>query len=163
MAKLRQLRFNAQDPRSIADALTELQLVVQGQLDAGDPLDPNNDQSVVLAGDMTAAQPHNGRPGNIFGSWVEKEITTSSTAIVFDHNLEIPVINSEVNVRWRTNFRHSGAGLAVGAMTLEFQDGDTVGENSIELRLRVGGTRTVNGANPVRVSVHFIPVTRWPN
>jgi len=46
-----------------------------------------------------------------------------------------------------------------GAMSLEFQDGDTITEDSIELRLRAPG-RTVDSNHPVKVSTYFTSAVR---
>jgi hypothetical protein len=60
--------------------------------------------------------------------------------------------------------RHSGVGATgASALSINYEDGDTITADSIQLRAYSSSGRTVDAANPIRVSAFFIPVTRWPN
>ena len=89
----------------------------------GNPVDPNDETSVVLAGDMTATPAHNGTLDDIDGSWVELEIGPGQAnglddPITCHHNLftdsatawaEEPV-TGEPNVTWFVDrWEHDGA------------------------------------------------------
>ena len=93
----------------------------------GNPVDPYDETSVVLAGDMTAARPHNGVLDDIDGSWVELLIDGTQGNAIGDpitchHNLytesatgwaEEPK-DDEPNCRWFvTRWEHSGAAATV--------------------------------------------------
>lgn len=171
MARIRNIQIDVTDPKSMAEAIQELQRVVGGLLDVGEPQNPYDESNTTdLAGDIVgppaAGRPvHNGTPGNLLGSWVEVEIAAANAAVAFNHNLDLPVVGTdEPNVRILSQtLRHSGAGAAPGPLSLEYDDSlCTVGANTIELVLRAGGTRTIAaGANAVKASVCFVPATRW--
>jgi len=164
VSKLRTLTVDPKDPKSVAEAVQQLVRIVSSEISIGDPLDPGSDQSVVLAGG-TGTGSHNGRPSNVEGTWVEVEFESLHTTLTCTHNLGVPVINNEVNVRWVVmGIRHSGVGAA-GASTLSinYQDGDSVTTNSIALRAYSSFGRTVDATNPIRASLRFYPASRWPN
>lgn len=164
MGRLKNISINPGDPNSVAEAVQEILRVLDREVGFGDPLDPTSDNSVVLAGG-TGATSHNGTPSNIAGAWVELEFEALDTPVTATHNLNAPVINNEVNVRIASQtIRHSGVGATVAScLSINYEDGDTITSNSIQLRAYCTSGRTVNAANPVRVSLYLIPVTRWPN
>jgi len=158
------ITVDPKNPQSISEAVNELLRVVKSEISFGDPLDPASDQSTTLAGG-TGLGAHNGRPSNIEGTWVEVKFEALHTALTCVHNLGVPIINGEVNVRWEVmGIRHSGVGAAgASAISINFQNGDTITKNSIQLRVYSSFGRTVDAANPIRVSLRFIGCTRWPN
>jgi hypothetical protein len=66
--------------------LNEVIWSLDGKVEFGEPLDPNDPTSVVLAGGVGATA-HNGIRSNILGSWVELEVEALDTAIACNHNL----------------------------------------------------------------------------
>ena len=137
------------DPDAVVEFLGEIATILDGQLghadfDKGDSGRPN------------------GILDNFRESYVRVEITAADTAVTFSHNLDLPVVSGSVNVVWEAVcLAHSGAGTSPGPLSLEYQDGDSVGNNSIQLRLRSAGSRTIDASNPVRALVRFVPVSQW--
>lgn len=165
MSKVLEVRFDPANPESVVQGLNRLIQVLNNELDLGDPLDPTSDASTTLAG-AAGASGHNGRPGNLRGSWAEMEFEALDTEVVATHNLGAEVTNSEVNVRWLLcGMRHSGAGTVTGVepISIRHEDGDTLTTNSIGLRAYAAGSPTVDASNPIRVSLWFFRVTRWPD
>jgi len=165
MARIGKTLSDPEDKLAIVDIINQIVRVLDdANIEFGDPLSPLDDSSVVLAGAGTPTT-HNGRLANIRGSWVEAQIDAANAVVTFTHNLDLPVVGAdEPNVRWAVlNFKHSGVGAAPGALQLVYEDSVcTVTANTIDLVLRVEGTRTLAaGANAVRASVFFIPCVRW--
>ena len=98
---------------------------------------------------------------NIRGQWVEVAIAAVDTATTFTHNMNIPISSAGLpNVRWLVfGFEHDGVGVTDGTatMSLNFEAGDTVGTNAIQLRLYADGSRTVGASNKVTVTLFFTP------
>jgi hypothetical protein len=165
VARIGEVLLDPKDPQSIVDVLNRVIQVLDQGVELGDPLNPLDDSSVVLAGSGSPTV-HNGRVANIRGSWVSVEFAAADTAVAFNHNLDIPVFGTnEPNVRWLfSNFRHSGVGPAVSNLNLEYDDLlCTMTKDSIDLVLRSQGVRTIAvGANAVKVDVFFVPAVRWP-
>jgi hypothetical protein len=156
------------DLRQIAEAVTDVQQIVDARIEFGNPHNPAN--TTALAGSGTPTT-HNGQNMNILGRWVEIEFEALDTAVTVTHNLGVPVFNNgaanELNVRYLTaGIRHSGAGVA-GTSVLSFNHDDRdaagIGVNSFQLRAYAPAGRTVNAANPIRVSLFVIPANRWPD
>lgn len=157
------------DPLSIAEVVTELIQIVTSELGFGDPLDPSSDASTVKAGQGSSGTDHNGTPDNILGAWAEAEFTSVGVGnpVTFSHNLGLPVQSADSpNVRWLfTNIRHSGAGAPAAADTITLMYDDavcTTAADTIQLVCHAAtGGRTIDGSNPVKVSVFFVPVLQW--
>lgn len=149
------------DPKSIEQRFREMAAAIH-HIGFGNPQDPNDIDSTTLAGSSATAHP--GSLENIEGTWVEHTIGTSdaNTVRVFHHNLDLPVLNSQPNVRGiLMGFSHDGnTADAASTVSVGFTEGDTVAANSIELRVFVGGTRVVDDTHPLTVSLFFIPATR---
>lgn len=124
---------------------------LNGGLSLGDPTHP-----------QSGSEFPNGLRGNLASSYVVNSVTAAGTAVDYTHNLDIGVgAANALNVFWFAGFKHSGVGASsISAMSLDFQVGDTVGADSVQLRLRAPN-RTVNVANPVVVCVMFYGVTGW--
>lgn len=164
MARIGELLFDPGDTASIAQALTELQRVVDRLIEFGNPNDPKGSDTLAGGGSPTT---HNGELMNIRGSWVELRFEALDTALTANHNLNIPVYNSEVNVRWIVmGKRHDDVGAGGSgreSADVRFIDTDSFDENTIELRAFAAGGLTVDATNPLRVSLFFIPAVRWPD
>lgn len=121
----------------------------------------------VLRGGLTFGNPQpspNGTLDNMAGSWVIGAFTSLGGTFVFNHNLNYPVVATDIpNVVWtHVCFRHSGAGtMATSFLTIEYVNGSQLDENSIELTIR-GAVRTVGaGANQINCVAYFLPVEQW--
>jgi len=167
----------------IVNTLAQLQGLILGPNLGVDEQDPNTTAIRLIVEYLTrAAEVTNGQLGfglppgasetaskdNIHGAWVRGTFEATDTKLVFSHNLNLPLSDGTAtstgnipNVRWFvTMLSHSGAGAAVGASTMnvQFEQGDTVTPNSIELRLYAEATRTIAaGANAVTADLFFIP------
>jgi hypothetical protein len=97
---------------------------------------------------------------NIRGTWVEQSFTAADTKTVVTHNMNIPIsVAGAPNVRWLCfGFEHDGDTTdAASTLSVNFEAGDAVAVNTIELRLYVGGTRVVDGDHPVTATLFFTP------
>jgi hypothetical protein len=124
------------------EAIAELQDIIDGQIWDGSPT---------------------GEPNNSEGVWVVG-MHTGTGAVTYAHNLDISTAGFAVdglNVTWRiAGIKHSGAGT-LDAISLEFQAGDTVNVDDIQLRARYGG-RTVGAApNDIMIAVFFQRAEGW--
>ncbi len=159
MSRIPQAVINPKDPLSIVEHLYRVQRVVDGQIDFGAPQDPKDPASSTLP-DGSA---HNGILNNILGSWFEISIGTGDLAVdqTCTHNLGQPIVSATTpNVRWLVfGIQHNAAGAGAGSTVSVVYEGGTVGENSIVLRF-YAAARTVNDANPLKVTLFFIPVVR---
>lgn len=165
MSRVGEVLGDPKDPANLAELVTRIQKVTDSAIEFGNSTDPAGSTTLAGAGTPTT---HNGQLMNIKGSWVEVEFETLDTAVDCAHNLNVPVFNSEVNVRWIVmGIRHSGVGVLTGAETIsvirEHGGADTLSENVIALRAYAAAARTVNAANPIRVSLFFVPAVRWPD
>jgi hypothetical protein len=153
---------NPTDTAQIAEAVSELQRIVDARVEFGNPQDPNG-PTTTLAGSGTPTT-HNGQTMNILGRWVELEFTALDTEVVANHNLSVEVFNTEVNVRWIVmGIRHSGdAANGTAAISIIHEDGGTLTADTLGLRAYCAATRTVDADNPIRVSLFFTPASRWP-
>jgi hypothetical protein len=150
--------------KSVVEAISRLLRIVEGEIEIGDPQHPQDDGSATLAGSGTPTT-HNGRVVNIRGSWVELNVTAADTAVTCTHNLSIPVaVTGEPNVLWTVKrCIHSGtAANAASTWSVNFEVGDTVGTDAIQLRFYAAGARTVNADNPLKVTLFFEPAVRRP-
>jgi hypothetical protein len=155
---------DAHNPQSIVDAVRQLQDIADGRLAFGSPQDPTDPQSATRANGVA----HNGSLENIQGSWVEAVVTGSgqSRIVTFTHNLDLPVITDQPNVRWlHFGSYHDGTGAVATTRVwvfLSYIGGDTVTNNAIDLRLATlwGATPTVDASHPLVVSVFFTPAIR---
>ena len=124
--------------------------IINGELSFGEPIDFRGGNA-------------NGVKDNMRGSWVTATIEAVNAALTFNHNLNLSIIGCTTvkpNVVWViTCIRHSGTGT--GALALEFQQGDAIGANSIQLRLRNIGRTVAAGADAVTATVFFQGVPPW--
>lgn len=109
----------------------------------------------------------NGLLNNMEGSWVVLSVTDVASAYVCSHNLSVPVVSTFVrpNVRWLVfGMEHSDAVSAGNAYDAPFnvyyRIGDPITEDAISLRLARVSNRTVDGSNPVTVTLFFIPASQ---
>lgn len=148
------------NPLSIVEHVSRVQRVVDELIEFGDPQDPNNPQSTTPANGAA----HNGTQSNIRGSWVEVTLnstTLRNTNVACTHNLGVQLLSaSQPNVRWLLfGWQHSGLGTLAGtSVSVIYTDG-AVTSDSIQLRFYAGGM-TVNDANPLKVTLFFIPAVR---
>ena len=153
------------------DWMRQITEALDGRVSFGNPQDPGPDvTSTALAG--VAATSHPGTLDNIEGTWVEVDVAALDTAVPCYHNLNLSVpVAGEPNVRWQTfGIMHSGVGTDTGTVaatatvSVNFDENDsgTVAANSISLRFYAEATRTVDGDNPLKVSLFFTPAVRRP-
>tara|TARA_Y100000310_G_scaffold314035_1_gene363040 strand:+ start:1642 stop:2079 length:438 start_codon:yes stop_codon:yes gene_type:complete len=100
----------------------------------------------------------NPRGDNIQGAWATATFTALDTATTVTHNLRLNTAGT-INCRWLIGrIEHSGtAADGTSAVSIQFETGDTVNTNDIQLRCYVAATRTVDGDNPVTADLFFIP------
>ena len=176
MARTYEVNINPEDPNSIAEALSVLLRVVDREIEFGHPQNPIGEDatsSAQVAGAAGGAIPaHNGVLENIRGSWVEIIVDSSATAdtkIDCVHNLNVPMTSgvAEANVRWMVmGIKHSGLNaVAASTISVSYETGDSgsITADSFPLRVYAEGTRTVNDANPIKITLFFIPAVRWPD
>ena len=103
---------------------------------------------------------------NIHGAWVRGEFTAKDTATVFTHNLGVPIADGTAsastfipNVRWLIfMMAHDGNAAQIGSvMSINFEIGDEITENSIELRLYSVAGRLIDSDHKVYVDLFFVP------
>jgi hypothetical protein len=103
---------------------------------------------------------------NIHGAWVRYQFDTADNPETITHNLGLPLADGSTsavtfipNVRWIVfMMSHDGTGAnAASTLSVSHEVGDTITENSIQLRLYVGGGRTVDSDHKVTVDFFFIP------
>lgn len=159
MSRVPQVVVNPQDPQSITEHLFRVQRVVDGRLEFGSPQDPRDPASATIPDGAS----HNGIIQNIMGSWFELSLGTGDLAVdqTCTHNLGIPIVSASTpNVRWIVfGLQHNAAGAGAGSTISAVYEGGTVGENAIVLRF-YAAARTVNDANPLKVTLFFVPVVR---
>ena len=165
------------DPVAVSEQVDNLLREVDGNMEFGEPSNPNDPTSTTLAGAAGQDASHNGTPGTIAGSWVEVELESMGMSkITCTHNLylddpsyTVPV-SSQPNCRWLVfGVIHPGtlkdttvpsSRVVVDVCFL----GDTVAANSIQLRFNVtmmGDDITIApGANAVLVTLFFTKATR---
>jgi hypothetical protein len=136
------------------------------EIEFGDPSNRLDPTDTTLAG--AAATNHNGNVRDIRGTWYEFDIEDAAGSIDCYHNLHNEEPNYVVpatatpNVRWfLVGLSHSGVGPGTGAPGIDLcylaTDSASMTASSIRLRYttRAAGY-TVNGANPIRVTLFFI-------
>jgi hypothetical protein len=150
---------------------------VDGNMEFGEPSNPNDPTSTTLAGATGVDASHNGTPGNIAGSWVEVELESMGMSIITcTHNLYlhdpdyVVPVSGQPNCRWLPfGVIHAGTGkdttVASSRVVVDVCFlGDTVAANSIQLRFNVtmmGDDITIaSGSNAVLVTLFFTKATR---
>ena len=162
MPRFRRTLVNPRDLVQIAELLSEIQPILDEGISFGHPQDPASDTSTTRAGSG-----HQGTLENVQGAWCEIEVDTApgaGAAITCTHNLDLEVpVSGEPNVRWTVwGMSHNGTGTPASAnVTVYFEEGDTVGADAIELTVGVAGL-TVSDANPLKITLFFIPAVRFP-
>jgi hypothetical protein len=154
--------LNPNDAQALVERVNELLREFNGRVSFGHPQDPNGDTSTTLAGG-TGTGAHNGTLANIEGSYVELKVTALDTNVSCLHrlNLQIPSA-SQPNVRWLVcGWQHNGTGVTDGTATVSasYEDG-TVTADDCPLRFYAAGGRTVDGDNPLGVTLFFWPAVR---
>jgi hypothetical protein len=156
-----------QKPESIIKGVTDVSRVVDGEIEFGHPQNPYDDQDTTLAGAGTPTT-HNGSVQNIKGSWVEITLGTGDLAgtgaVTCTHNLNIPVINTEPNVRWIVMGWKVETDIVVAddtSLSVFYDETDAASITADAMPLRFGSNLTVTDANPVDVCLFFIPAVRW--
>lgn len=164
MSRVARTLQDPSNPFPLAEFLSRLQRIVDGDLGFGSPQDPRDPTSTTLADGVS----HNGTLENIQGAWVEMSITAADTLTLFPHNLAVPLTIvaavNQPNVRWGVlGIKHNGTGVnAASTLSLDYdtRDAASITPDSFPLRLYVGGGRTVNGGNPVLATIFFLPAVR---
>jgi len=163
--------LDPENPNAVANWAREVADTINGQISIGEPLATLADGT----GGLDTLRP-NGVKGHLLGSFVDVEIGTGdlAVAITCTHNLNIinkgttPLAESgnesDLNVCWvivRTEHDGTGPPVNVDTISCNFQTGDTVTDNSIQLRFHaVLGGRTVADASPIYLKLWFFPTTR---
>ena len=150
------------DSQALVETLRRFVEEFDGRVSFGTPQDPLAEDGTTLAG--AAAANHPGTLQNIEGAWVEYDVTALDTATTLYHNLGQKVVSAtgSPNVRWLLmGFQHDGTTADPDAtLSCNYQTGDTVTADSIQLRFYATGTRAVGVANPLRVTLFFMRATR---
>ena len=121
MGRVPRSPVDPESPESIAQQQRDVIETIDNKIEFGEPLDPRDPESVILAGSGTPTV-HNGIRSNILGSWVELEINgavknTLADPIMCHHNLyqEQPdtyttePVAGEPNCRWFVvGWQHDG-------------------------------------------------------
>ncbi len=164
-------RSGWKDPNSDDELLFEIQTAINGEIEFGDPQDPDDGSSTSLAGNTATSHP--GTLQNIHGVWVEKHITgVGRSTIACYHNLfqrepeyTLPV-TGQPNVRWLNfGWQHDNTGTS-GTTELWLNvwfSGGTVTANRIDLEVSVElhvSTITLGSDNPILLTLFFVPATR---
>lgn len=149
----------ARDLDSLFEHVQELEKIIRNKVEFGNPGHPVDPADGTLAG--STATVHNGSPDNILGSWVEVEVASADVPFTCYHNLGVAPMGGQVNVRWQVHgIFHDGAGAdPASTISVNYEYGDAVTANSIELRMYVGGARSVS-ENPVKLTLFFTPAVR---
>lgn len=117
MSRVPRSPVDPDSPNSIAQQQRDVIETIDNRIEFGEPLDPRDPTSVILAGNMAAGEPHNGTRSNILGSWVELEVSTLDFPYDCVHNLyqEQPdgypsePVAGEPNCRWFVvGWQHDG-------------------------------------------------------
>jgi len=101
---------------------------------------------------------------NLIGAWATATFTANDQTQTFTHNLGVPTNTAGTpNVAWTVmGWRHSGTTAAGTPLSLEFVTGASVTANAIDLTLRSGAARTINGvADQMYVVVWIVPTGVW--
>lgn len=149
--------INVRDPEALADWIRTASGILNGGVSFGDPTHP-----------VSASQFPNGTTDNMRGSWIIVEFEALDTATSCAHNLDLPTTgtatNTKPNVVWRVvGMKHDGNSVADGRepVSVQFEEGDTIGASAIELRAYAAGSRVVDGDHPLTVVLWFEPATPW--
>jgi hypothetical protein len=117
MGRVRRVGLDPARPESSVDQLNEVLFELDGKVSFGEPLNPNDHDSLVLAGNIVASPAHNGIRSNIEGSWVELEVNTLDYPYDCNHNLYLEQpggyptepVAGEPNCRWFVvGWQHDG-------------------------------------------------------
>ncbi len=116
----------------------------------------------LFQGRLSFGEPDDGagnpRSDNIDGLWATATFTALDTATTVTHNGGFATTGT-INCRWFIGLiSHDGtAADGTSAVSIQFEDGDTVNTNDIQLRCYVAATRTVDGDHPVTADLFFVP------
>jgi hypothetical protein len=161
MTRIARTLQDPSNPQSLSEYLSRLQRIVDGALGFGSPQDPKDPASTTFANGVA----NNGTLDNIQGAWFELSLNDSShllnTNITCTHNLNVQVLSAaQPNVRWLVfGWQHSGVGAGAGSTVDCIYTDGTVTADSIGLRF-FAAARTVTDANPLKVSLFFVPAVR---
>lgn len=151
-----------EDLSSVFEHVGQLERILRTYVEFGHPNHPEDPESTELAGSVNTY--HNGGLQNMFGSWVEVEVDTADVAFTCYHNLGVVPIAGQLNVRWLVfGMMHDGTGVgATSTLSVNYDARDVASilADSVDLRLYVGGGRTVGEENPVKVTLWFSPAVR---
>lgn len=143
--------------QDVQRAYASVAALLTAGLHVGDPTHP-----------VSTTNHPNGHLQNFDCSFATVEFTATDTATTVTHNLNQSTTgtasNTKPNVIWLVvGLKHDGTGTtgAADTMTLEYEEGDTITADSIQLRIHAGGPRTVDGTHPVTAVLCFFGVTPW--
>ena len=142
MAQLERSTLNFRGLEGVTRFAQTLADLFNGRISFGEPDDGNG----------------NPRGDNIEGAWATATFTALDTATTVTHNLGLNTAGT-INCRWFVGkIEHDGT-LADGtsAVSIQFETGDTVAADTIQLRCYTAATRTVDGDHPVLADLFFIP------
>ena len=93
MSRIARTLQDPKNPLAVAEHLSRIQRVVDGDIEFGNPNSPTDPASTTRATGGTGA--HNGTLVNVSGAWVEISITaTGSTRHTCTHNLNVQAISA---------------------------------------------------------------------
>ena len=148
------------DPDSIAQWAREITELLSGQVSIGEPVAFD-----YLTGGVDALRP-NGTTGNIHGSFVYMPVIQADVAVTYTHNLNIPNKGGagpppDLNVGWiPVRIIHNGNTVnAASTISVNYEIGDAVTANSIQLRWYIGGTRVIAKPHDLYTYLWFFPAT----
>jgi hypothetical protein len=143
--------LNPEDPESVAQWARDVGDVVNGQLSIGEPI--SHDVALFP----------NGVKGHMLGSFVtHTAIVLADNAYTFTHNLNIPnKATGGFNVGWiPVRYIHDGNTVdAASTISVNYETGDAITANAIDLRFYFGGTRVIAG-HALTATIWFFPTTR---
>ena len=135
--------------------------ILRRRVSFGHPNHPVDPTDTTRAGSTDLV--HNGLLDNIYGSWVEGLWTTRLVGFTCWHNLNQPLIGTELNVRWvQFGSSHDGAGAnpTITPVSLYKHDLAVITENSIALHVAAGPGVFIDANHPYRITLFFIPAVR---
>lgn len=153
--------LDPENPDAVAEWARAVADWANGQVSIGEPVATIGDGSGIV----DPLRP-NGVKGHLLGSFVVRsDIVLADTVYTFTHNLNIPnkaVANDPLNVCWVVvRLVHDGTAVnEASTISVNYESGDAVTENAIDLRFYIGGARTIAAPNPLTAALWFFPTTR---
>lgn len=158
MSRIARTLQDPQNPQALAEYLSRMQRVIDGDLGFGSPQDPKDPTSTTVADGVS----HNGTLLNMNGAWFSGLILAAGrSTLTCIHNLDTPTTAGLVPVRWLVwgwSHNGTGGGAATELDLAVWYMGGAVTAQSIVLAASVNliaGALTINAGNPLRLDLWF--------